>query len=382
MEPTGEAQPKSFKDKLASIFKREKSPQDQLDQQVLNEAELIAGRKLSKDMYWEQLTPDQRARLDERRRTVESRLGMSSDSYPSSPVSESQDNNPSTVTENNPAMMDPEKPYGRNTTVDMSGGSMNVRDMNDANNIVYEEEYKKLDYFGLKQVESDLTSQLWADQNEKTHSKLSLVKKLLESKKHFDDQDLISTRNSLVADLNDNEMTYEERMKTKKEIKAITGEIESREKFEPLKQDELDALLGGAPEPIAMYLKMMSSEPSDYYGVTQFGPDKMTEEINLANLQSEMMIASYLSRRIIKGGLDGSVDTNKHSYYYEYAKRLQDFVVLADELLQSREDRIADKNGDGFTERRRAYYEKLSEALDSFKASSTVIFPPEDTPTS
>lgn len=297
MEPTGEAQPKSFKDKLASIFKREKSPQDQLDQQVLNEAELIAGRKLSKDMYWEQLTPDQRARLEERRRTVESRLGLSSDSYPSSPVSESQDNNPST------------------------GAEKNL-------------------------------------------------------------QDLISTRNSLVTDLNDNEMTYEERMKTKKEIKAITGEIESREKFEPLKQDELDDLLGGAPEPIAMYLKMMSSEPSDYYGVTQFGPDKMTEEINLANLQSEMMIASYLSRRIIKGGLDGSVDANKHSYYYEYAKRLQDFVVLADELLQSREDRIADKNGDGFTERRRAYYEKLSEALDSFKASSAVIFPPEDTPTS
>ncbi|GEM_PF-2744521 len=178
MEPTGENQNKSFKDKITSIFRREKSPQELLDQQVLKEAELIAGKKLSKDMYWEQLTPDQRARLEERRRTAESNFGMQPDSYPVQSNEEGQTEVKESKDKSSSPAPDLTRTYGNNTSVDLSGGAMTSEEKIDA---ALRQKYDPDDLEGLSKSLDMLMNQMWSDPNEELQKEIRYIKGLIKN---------------------------------------------------------------------------------------------------------------------------------------------------------------------------------------------------------
>lgn len=202
-----------------------------MDQQVLKEAELIAGKKLSKDMYWEQLTPDQRARLEERRRTAESNLGMQTDSYPVS-----SDKGDQVVEEKPEDVGDKPAPdltstYGNNTSVDSSGGAKTPEEKIDA---MMRQKYNPDDLEGLNKSLDRLMNQMWSDPNEELQKEIRYVK------------DLIKNQIPTVIE----------------EPDFLEGlpDLDGREKLQPLANiEELNNLLGGAPEPLAANLVGMES---------------------------------------------------------------------------------------------------------------------------
>lgn len=84
------------------------------------------------------------------------------------------------------------------------------------------------------------------------------------------------------------------------------------------------------------------------------------------------MVADFVSKRIIEGGIDRIIGKEMLSYYYEYAARLKELVDIARELKKSREG--------GLSSRKEDYSDNLKKAVTAFEAVSSVVFPDQSEP--